>query len=71
MRRSRRGRPRIGAEALVGAAGVAVTDCMPAGRVRVRGELWSAHCPVHARAGDAVVVEAVEGLTLQVRPALD
>jgi membrane protein implicated in regulation of membrane protease activity len=42
---------------------------MPAGRVRVRGELWSALCPSHARAGDAVVVESVDGLTLQVRAA--
>ena len=52
----------------MGAEGVVVTDCTPAGRVRVRGELWSAWCPAHARVGEAVVVEAVDGLTLHVRP---
>ena len=68
LRLSRRRQPAIGAEALVGAEGVAVTDCRPEGQVRVRGERWGAVCPDGADAGDAIVVEGVSGLTLQVRP---
>jgi membrane-bound ClpP family serine protease len=68
MRVSRRLRPRVGAEALVDAAGVALTDCRPSGRVRVRGESWRAHCRDGVDQGDAVIVLAVSGLTLEVRP---
>ena len=68
IRFSRRRQPAIGAEALVGAEGVAATDCRPEGQVRVRGELWQAVCPEGADAGEPVVVESVSGLTLQVRP---
>jgi membrane-bound serine protease (ClpP class) len=67
IRLSRRRQPSIGAEALVGAEGVALTDCRPDGYVRVRGERWRAVCPDGADAGDAVVVEEVSGLTLRVR----
>jgi membrane-bound serine protease (ClpP class) len=66
---SKRRRPTTGVEALVGAVGVAVTRCEPAGRVRVAGELWRAVCAEGAQPGDRVVVEQVEeGLTLAVRP---
>jgi membrane protein implicated in regulation of membrane protease activity len=68
IRLSKRRRPAIGAESLVDAEGVATSDCRPRGRVRVRGEVWQAVCAVGADAGDAVVVEAVSGLTLEVRP---
>ena len=61
-------RPRVGAEALVDAEGVALTDCRPSGRVRVRGESWLAVCREGVDAGDAVVVLAISGLTLEVRP---
>ena len=67
IRLSRRRRPAVGAEALVGAEGVAVTDCRPQGQVRVRGELWSAVCADGVGAGDRIIVEGVSGLTLQVR----
>ena len=67
IRFSQRRRPAIGAEALVGAEGVAVSDCRPRGRVRVRGEVWQAVCADGAGAGEPVVVEGVSGLTLQVR----
>jgi membrane protein implicated in regulation of membrane protease activity len=64
---SRRRKPAIGAEALVGAEGIAVTECRPRGRVRVAGELWQATCPEGAGVGDEVVVERIEGdLTLLV-----
>ena len=67
IRFSRRRRAQAGAEALVGAEGVAVSDCGPQGTVRVRGELWGAVCPEGASAGESVVVERVAGLTLEVR----
>jgi membrane protein implicated in regulation of membrane protease activity len=66
---SKRRRPAIGAEALAGALGVAVTDCRPRGQVRVSGEVWRAVCPQGVAAGEEVVVERVEGdLTLLVTP---
>jgi membrane protein implicated in regulation of membrane protease activity len=66
---SKRRRPAIGVEALVGATGTVVEDCRPRGRVRVAGEVWRAVCPAGADAGDEVVVESVEGdLTLLVTP---
>lgn len=68
IRLSRRRRPEIGAEALVGAVGIATSDCRPRGQVRVRGERWQAVCEEGADAGDPVVVEGFSGLTLQVRP---
>jgi membrane protein implicated in regulation of membrane protease activity len=64
---SRRRKPAIGMEAVVGAEGIAVTECRPRGQVRVAGELWRATCPEGAGVGDAVVVERIEGdLTLVV-----
>jgi membrane protein implicated in regulation of membrane protease activity len=64
---SKKRKPAIGAEALAGAEGVAVTDCCPAGRVRVAGEVWRATCPDGADAGDEIVVQRVErDLTLLV-----
>ena len=69
IRLSRRARPAIGgAEALIGAHGVAVSACQPQGQVRVRGELWRAVCPDGVDAGQPVVVEGLTGLTLRVRP---
>jgi membrane-bound serine protease (ClpP class) len=66
VRLSRRARPRIGTEALVGAEGVAVDECRPAGRVRVHGEIWRATCPEGVDPGQRIVVTAVSGLTLEV-----
>jgi membrane-bound serine protease (ClpP class) len=68
IRVSRRLRPRVGAEALVDAEGVALSDCRPSGRVRVRGESWRAVCRDGVDKGEGVVVLAVSGLTLEVRP---
>jgi len=67
IRFSRRRRPTVGAEALVGAEGVALTDCRPEGQVRVRGERWGATCPDGADAGDPIVVEGLADLRLLVR----
>jgi membrane-bound serine protease (ClpP class) len=68
IRLSRRRRPTTGVEALVGADGVAASDCRPAGQVRVKGELWGAVCDEGVFEGQPVVVESVSGLTLRVRP---
>jgi membrane-bound serine protease (ClpP class) len=60
---------RTGPQALMGAHGVAETALAPLGRVRVRGESWSAESvgdPVPA--GTPVLVIAVRGLTLDVFP---
>jgi membrane-bound serine protease (ClpP class) len=64
-----------GAEGLVGSLGVARSDVAPVGDVSVRGELWRACCsplvdedrPLEA--GEPVVVERVDGLTVRVRRA--
>jgi membrane protein implicated in regulation of membrane protease activity len=66
---SKRRKPQVGAEAIVGATVVVVTPCHPIGSVRLNGELWRARCEAGARQGDAVRVLAVEGLTLVVEPA--
>jgi membrane protein implicated in regulation of membrane protease activity len=65
---SRRRRPAVGAETLVGKRAQAFSDLLPDGQVRLEGELWRARCEQGARMGDAVVVRAVDGLTLVVEP---
>jgi membrane-bound ClpP family serine protease len=67
--RLRRLRAMTGAEAMLGSTGRALTDCEPEGQVRVRGQIWKATCAEGARAGDDVIVTAVSGLRLEVRPA--
>jgi membrane protein implicated in regulation of membrane protease activity len=60
---------RTGSEGMVGEKGEVLEPCSPQGTVRVRGEIWKAHCEVPLAAGDAVKVTGVEGLTLRVEPA--
>lgn len=67
-RRSRRGAPKVGAETLIGAHGMAVTDCRPAGTVRVLGEVWQARSDPAVAAGQRVRVLGRDGLTLLVEP---
>lgn len=66
IRRSRRGRVKMGPETLIGALGEVVTACRPVGQVRVEGELWRARCEEGADVGEPVRVQALEGLTLLV-----
>ena len=66
---SKRRRPQVGAESLVGATAVVVSPCHPIGSVRLNGELWRARCEAGAREGEAVRVRALDGLTLVVEPA--
>lgn len=62
----RRYRVQTGAEGLIGQAAEVVEACDPRGRVRVRGEIWRAHCHSEARIGERVRIIAVHGLTLEV-----
>jgi membrane-bound serine protease (ClpP class) len=70
-RRVIRYRVRTGAEALVGMSAEVVEECAPRGRVRLRGELWTAVSSAPATVGETVVVRAVDGLRLEVDPATE
>jgi membrane-bound serine protease (ClpP class) len=67
-RRLLRYRVRSGPETLAGMTAEVVEDLDPQGRVRVRGEFWNASSAVPVRAGDRVVIRAVDGLRLKVEP---
>ena len=66
-----RKRSRTGVEALVGHVGVVRHELEPVGQVFIDGALWRARPCLNEdlRAGDQVVVERVQGLTLSVRRA--
>lgn len=62
---------RAGTEELIGAPAEARSSVDPEGQVWIEGALWRARLATGAepvRVGDRVTVEAVEGLTLVVRP---
>ena len=61
-------RAQMGAEAMVGVVGVAVTDCKPEGQIKLKGQLWNARCELGVEEGDEVVVDRVDGLRLIVSP---
>ena len=65
---SRRRRPAVGMEAMIGTRAKVVTPCRPRGRVRVQGELWQAECEPGADPGDEVDIVGFEGLRLLVTP---
>ena len=67
-RLSRRGKPKVGPETLIGALGMATTDCRPAGTVRVAGELWQARCESGVGAGQRIRVRGRQGLILLIDP---
>jgi len=64
----RRYRISAGPEALVGKQAKVIETCDPLGRVRLRGEIWHAHCDDGAGIGEVVTVTGLAGLTLQVEP---
>ena len=68
---SRRRKPAVGVEAMIGASATVVRACRPLGQVRIQGELWRARADAGADEGDVVSVRAVDadGLTLVVEPA--
>jgi membrane-bound serine protease (ClpP class) len=62
---------RTGTEELIGSSGEARSTIDPDGRVWLAGTVWGARLASAAtpvRTGDRVTVEAVDGLTLVVRP---
>jgi membrane-bound serine protease (ClpP class) len=62
---------RTGAEEMVGAVGEARSTIDPDGKVWMQGTVWGArlaNAGTPVRLGDRVTVEAVDGLTLVVRP---
>jgi membrane-bound serine protease (ClpP class) len=63
---SRRGRPQVGAETLVGREAEVITRCAPVGQVKLDGEIWAARCDSSAEVGETVRVRSVDGLTLLV-----
>jgi membrane protein implicated in regulation of membrane protease activity len=64
---TRRRRPTVGVEALVGRVAEVVEPLQPRGRVRIDGELWNARYEGGtARVGATVRVTDVDGLTLVV-----
>ncbi len=66
---SKRRRPAVGVEALVGKTGVAASNLWPEGQVKVSGEIWRARCDLGCDLGQRVVVRSVEGLMLVVERA--
>ena len=61
-------RAQMGAESMVGAVGIAATDCRPEGQVKLKGQLWNARCESGVEQGDEVIVDRVDGLSLIVSP---
>ena len=66
--RSRRAAVTTGVDELLALPAVAVEDFSGDGHVRIRSELWRAHSETPVSAGQILKVEAVDGLTLHVRP---
>ncbi|HEY2715753.1 MAG TPA: NfeD family protein [Solirubrobacterales bacterium] len=63
--------PKMGPEEMVGGSAEARTDVDPTGQVFTHGTLWAARLATGSepvQAGARVTVEAVDGLTLVVRP---
>ena len=57
-----------GAEGLVGMNGQALSDCRPEGQIKIKGQIWKAHCKEGVAEGEDVVVQDVNGLRLRVTP---
>jgi membrane-bound serine protease (ClpP class) len=58
-----------GQQGLIGEIGVTQTPLAPEGKIFVHGELWNAVATEPVALGDQVVVNRVDGLTLEVSPA--
>jgi membrane-bound serine protease (ClpP class) len=67
--RAHRNKIVTGEQGLVGELGIARTELNPNGKVFVHGELWNAHSRTPIAVGDTVVVQHMDGLLLEVRPA--
>jgi len=67
--KSQKHRAISGMEGLIGAEGVVKAELNPEGSVLIHGEIWNAQGDGNISAGEKVVVNAVEGLKLKVKPA--
>ncbi len=67
--KAHRSKPTMGAQGLVGRVGEARTGLDPEGDVFIQGAHWSAYSDEPVKAGEKVVVIAVEGLKLKVKKA--
>lgn len=68
LRYTKRRKVLVGAETLVGRSAIVVSPCFPDGQVKLDGELWQARCSAGVGSGEVVVVERLDGLTLEVKP---
>ncbi len=66
--RAQRWRVHTGRQGMLGTRAEVVERLAPGGVVRIGGELWRAMSDAPAEVGSNVVVTAVDGLTLRVRP---
>ena len=65
--KAQRSKVRTGREGMIGEVGVARTDIAPFGKAFLHGELWDARSEAPVRAGERVVVTAVEGMMVKVK----
>jgi membrane-bound serine protease (ClpP class) len=64
--KARRGKSRMGGDAMIGQIAVVTQPLAPSGQVMVNGELWQAESAVHAALGEHVRVRGLRDLTLLV-----
>ncbi len=69
--RSQRSKVQAGREGLIGEVGVVQETLDPEGKIFVHGELWKAVSREKIEANEKVEVEAVQGLLLKVRKAIN
>ncbi len=62
-----RKRSTIGSHTLIGREAIVVRELDPVGQVTIDGERWKARCATGAALNARVVIEKIEGLTLEVR----
>jgi membrane-bound serine protease (ClpP class) len=69
--RSQRAGDESGASRMIGLKGKALTEVAPEGRVLVQGEYWWARSRTRILEAENVLVVGIDGLTLEIEPALD
>jgi len=65
--KTRRKKPRIGGEEMVGKDGIALTDISPEGQIKVEGEIWKAISDEEIKEGEKVIIIEQQRLTLKVK----
>jgi membrane-bound serine protease (ClpP class) len=65
--KARLSKVKTGKEGLAGEKGIAKTDLIPEGKVFVHGELWNAVSDELIKAGERVVIIAVDDMTVKVK----